>query len=331
MWDDDEDEDFQDDDDRDNSYEADMKVGTIKDLSLETVKEYCETYFASLRYDDLHYLLFLEPNIVLQFPYQACFRGLMDAGEEHDLTANNIKYLAVDPLSDLRARGFERHSPAYGTRAEVWNEAVVLRYIDFIINHSQFADAHVIKNPKHVLEHGCLISAEFPTQYCITAAIAIRYVNEFPNHVETAIKLMDMGVDEKFILPLIHVIDYTRCHDQRDNNYKWLWRDHFSFYAHEIAGYEDTTKEYFTALADNDQSRFKVFPNLSESVDFRDWMHVWYDNEDEEGTKMKIAHAPVIYQPPAFSGQSTLSQYPEEDMPKIVAKIIKDNYLKRKK
>ena len=81
-------------------------------------------------------------------------------------------------------------------------------YVKWLANESAFADAFVVKDPKFILTQGSILDCQYPLRYLLHAAMAVRYIYEYPSLVRHWLILSKyMNKDGAFVLG--HYLSYN--------------------------------------------------------------------------------------------------------------------------
>ena len=86
-------------------------------------------------------------------------------------------------------------------------------YINYVLNKSYWRHPFVTKDPEEVFNKGVIIKTNYPTRYCLSASIAIRFVKEWPDRVHTWNKINSLVNHGDLALMLAHRFLYNQRTD----------------------------------------------------------------------------------------------------------------------
>jgi len=195
-----------------------------------------------------------------------CYAGL-------ELTKLHVYRQSEYLVSIETARGYSARNLAH------------LDYVDYIINRSPWALAHVIKDPETVLKQGFIVTTNVPGPFMVTAALALRATTEYPNQPSGFLRLKEMMTEDRAFI--------ASCFMQFSNrNWRMVYVD-----GHHVSMPQYGKKALRNWLSHNPPKA----PTWREDCHYRQYARYWAGGEADEMSQM----TPMLMNAKAPGGVNT--------------------------
>ena len=145
-----------------------------------------------------------------------------------------------------------------------------IKYLKWLTTQSCFNKAFITKKPETILEKGAILNVDYPPQYIISAAIAIRYCREYP------IIPYSWEKYSKYINPHVAFMLAHFNYDKKGKNRLYFRKDCVNSH-HGI--FNNFSKEKLLKIVNRDFSEFKEIKNFSINTDYTELELIWGEGD----------------------------------------------------
>jgi len=145
-----------------------------------------------------------------------------------------------------------------------WDQDKYIKYINWLLNDSTWADAFVCKDAQEFYECGSFMDVSYPASYVMQAAILTKYPLEQPLVYRFFMDNMDDYPP--------HIV-LIAAHARKTTSHRAMNTLH------------NTTKEVANNIVTNNRSHFKNYPSFRENNSYTPTYRIWMDRKMSRGQK----------------------------------------------